>query len=135
MLRPARDDRYLAQARQLATQMGLQAVLEKKVGTLSHGVQRQLELGMALAGKPRMIMLDEPAAGLSQGERARLTELLQALDPAITVLLIEHDMDIALQVAQHVTVMHNGRVIVNGTPDEIRTSQLVHQLYLGDHHA
>src|SRR5207244_11931813 len=95
----------------------------------------KLEVGMAIAGKPRMIMLDELAAGLSQGERVRLTELLQALDPAITVLLIEHDMDIALQVAQLVTVMHNGRVIANGTPDEIRSSQLVHELYLGDQHA
>jgi branched-chain amino acid transport system ATP-binding protein len=135
MRRPGHDDRYLTQAKQLAAQVGLEAVLERKVGTLSHGVQRQLELGMALAGKPRMIILDEPAAGLSQGERVRLTELLQALDPAITVLLIEHDMDIALQVAQLVTVMHNGRVIVNGTPDEIRRSHLVHELYLGDQHA
>ena len=135
MRRPGRDDRYLIQAKQLAAQVRLEAVLERKVGTLSHGVKRQLELGMALAGKPRMIMLDEPAAGLSQGERVRLTELLQALDPAITVLLIEHDMDIALQVAQLVTVMHNGRVIANGTPDEIRTSHLVHELYLGDRHA
>ncbi len=135
MRRPGHDDRYLTQAKQLAAQVGLEAVLERKVGTLSHGVQRQLELGMALAGKPRMIILDEPAAGLSQGERLRLTELLQALDPAITVLLIEHDMDIALQVAQLVTVMHNGRVIVNGMPDEIRTNHLVHELYLGDQHA
>jgi len=135
MLRPNTNDQYLVQARQVAAQVGLEAVLDTKVGTLSHGVQRQLELGMALAGKPRMIMLDEPAAGLSQGERGRLTELLQALDPAITVLLIEHDMDVALQVAQLVTVMHNGRLIVNGTPDEIRTSQTVHELYLGDHHA
>ena len=133
--RPGNDDHYLTQAKQLAAHMRLEAVLEKKVGTLSHGVKRQLELGMALAGKPRMIMLDEPAAGLSQGERVRLTELLQALDPAITVLLIEHDMDVALQVAQLVTVMHNGRVIVNGTPDEIRTSHLVHELYLGERHA
>jgi branched-chain amino acid transport system ATP-binding protein len=135
MRRPGRDDRYLIQAKQLAAQVRLETVLDRKVGTLSHGVKRQLELGMALAGKPRMIMLDEPAAGLSQGERVRLTELLQALDPAITVLLIEHDMDIALQVAQLVTVMHNGRVIANGTPDEIRTSHLVHELYLGDRHA
>ena len=135
MRRPGRDDRYLIQAKQLAAQVRLEPVLERKVGTLSHGVKRQLELAMALAGKPRMIMLDEPAAGLSQGERVRLTELLQALDPAITVLLIEHDMDVALQVAQLVTVMHNGRVIVNGTPDEIRTSHLVHELYLGERHA
>jgi branched-chain amino acid transport system ATP-binding protein len=90
---------------------------------------------MALAGDPRLIMLDEPAAGLSQGERVRLTELLLALDPAITLVLIEHDMDVALQIAQFVTVMHEGQVIVNGTPDEIRASRTVHELYLGEHHA
>jgi len=65
----------------------------------------------------------------------RLTALLLALDPAITLLLIEHDMDVALQIAQFVTVMHNGRVIVNGTPDEIRTNRMVHELYLGEHYA
>lgn len=135
MYRPGRSDQYLSKARQLAAKAGLEAVLERKVNTLSHGEQRQLELGMALAGKPRMMILDEPAAGLSQGERARLIDLLLALDPAITILLIEHDMDVALQVAQFVTVMHNGRIIVNGTPDEIRANRTVHELYLGDHHA
>jgi branched-chain amino acid transport system ATP-binding protein len=134
MLRPRAHDRYVAQARQVAVQVGLEAALERKVGELSHGEQRQLELGMALAGEPRMIILDEPAAGLSQGERARLTELILGLDPTITVMLIEHDMDVALQIAQVVTVMHNGRVIVNGTPDEIRSNALVHELYLGEHH-
>ncbi len=134
MLRPRANDHYLAKAREIAAQVGLKAVLERKVGALSHGEQRQLELGMALAGEPRMIILDEPAAGLSQGERAHLTELILGLDPTITVLLIEHDMDVALQIAQVVTVMHNGRVIVNGTPAEIRGNALVHELYLGEHH-
>jgi branched-chain amino acid transport system ATP-binding protein len=135
MLRPGADDPHLVKARQVAGRVGLEAVLGRKAGTLSHGEQRQLAVGMALAGNPRMIMLDEPAAGLSQGERVRLTELLLAFDPAITLLLIEHDMDVALQVAQFVTVMHNGRVIVNGTPDEIRMNHMVHELYLGEHHA
>jgi len=135
MLRPGPNDPHLAKARQIAARVGLEAVLSRKAGTLSHGEQRQLAVGMALAGDPRMIMLDEPAAGLAQGERVRLTELLLAFDPAITLLLIEHDMDVALQVAQLVTVMHDGRVIVNGTPDEIRTSRTVHELYLGEHHA
>jgi branched-chain amino acid transport system ATP-binding protein len=134
ILRPRDNDQYVAKARQIAAQVGLEAALERKVGVLSHGEQRQLELGMALAGEPRMIILDEPAAGLSQGERGRLTELILGLNPAITVMLIEHDMDVALQIAQVVTVMHNGRVIVNGTPDEIRGNALVHELYLGEHH-
>jgi branched-chain amino acid transport system ATP-binding protein len=101
------------------------------VGDLSHGEHRQVAIAMALAAGPRMLMLDEPASGLSRGERVLLTELLLGLDPSITLILIEHDMDIALRVAQSVTMMHDGRVIVEGTPDEIRANQTVHDLYLG----
>ena len=86
---------------------------------------------MALASNPTVLMLDEPASGLSRGERTLLTELLLQLDRRITLLLIEHDMDVALRVAEQVTMMHDGRVIVEGTPDEIRANQLVHDLYLG----
>jgi branched-chain amino acid transport system ATP-binding protein len=86
---------------------------------------------MALAARPRMLMLDEPASGLSRGERVLLTELLLGLDPGITLILIEHDMDIALRVAESVTMMHDGRVIVEGTPEEIRANETVHDLYLG----
>ncbi len=135
MLRPGPNDPSITRSRQLAAHVVLESALDRKAGILSHGEQRQLAVGMALAGDPHLMMLDEPAAGLSQGERARLTELLLALDPAITLLLIEHDMDVALQVAQFVTVMHNGRILVNGTPEEIRASRTVHELYLGEHHA
>jgi branched-chain amino acid transport system ATP-binding protein len=90
---------------------------------------------MATASDPKLMMLDEPAAGLSRAERVRLTEMLLELDPAITLILIEHDMDVALRVAQRVTMMHDGRVIVEGTPEEIRANQLVHELYLGTGHA
>jgi branched-chain amino acid transport system ATP-binding protein len=89
---------------------------------------------MTLASEPTILMLDEPAAGLSRGERQLLTELLLELDPEITLVLIEHDMDVALVVAESVTMMHDGRVIVEGTPDEIRGNELVHDLYLGRHH-
>ena len=88
---------------------------------------------MARASNPRLMMLDEPASGLSRGERVALTELLLSLDPSITLILIEHDMDVALRVADRVTMMHDGRVIVEGTPDEIRANQTVHDLYLGRH--
>ena len=101
------------------------------VSELSHGEQRQLEVGMARASDPKLMMLDEPAAGLSRAERVRLTETLLQLDPSITLILIEHDMDVALRVAEWVTMMHDGRVIVEGTPDEIRANQTVHDLYLG----
>jgi branched-chain amino acid transport system ATP-binding protein len=77
------------------------------------------------------MLLDEPASGLSRGERAALTDLLLTLDPGITLILIEHDMDVALRVASSVTMMHDGRKIVEGTPDEIRANDLVHELYLG----
>src|SRR5205814_1523259 len=87
--------------------------------------------GMARAVSPTLMMLDEPASGLSRGERVALTDLLLQLDPAITLILIEHDMDVALRVAERVTMMHDGRVIVEGTPDEIRANQTVHDLYLG----
>ena len=102
------------------------------VGTLSHGEQRQLEVGMARVSEPKLMLLDEPASGLSRGERTALTDLLIQLDPSITLVLIEHDMDVALRVAQRVTMMYEGRVIVEGTPDEIRADEVVHELYLGN---
>jgi branched-chain amino acid transport system ATP-binding protein len=77
------------------------------------------------------MLLDEPASGLSRGERVALTDLLLELDPAITLILIEHDMDVALRVAGQVTMMHDGRKMVEGTPDEIRANEMVHELYLG----
>jgi branched-chain amino acid transport system ATP-binding protein len=89
---------------------------------------------MARAGDPKIMMLDEPAAGLSRGERVLLTDLLLTLGRDITLILIEHDMDVALTVAERVTMLHDGRVIVEGTPAEIRANQLVHDLYLGSHH-
>jgi branched-chain amino acid transport system ATP-binding protein len=79
------------------------------------------------------MMLDEPASGLSRGERVALTEMLLGLDRTVTLILIEHDMDVALRVADRVTMMHDGRVIVEGTPDEVRANETVHDLYLGRH--
>ena len=117
--------------KQLANLVGLADRMQTVVGSLSHGEQRQLEVAMARASNPRLMMLDEPASGLSRGERVALTELLLQLDPTITLILIEHDMDVALRVAERVTMMHDGRVIVEGTPDEIRANQTVNDLYLG----
>jgi branched-chain amino acid transport system ATP-binding protein len=121
-------------ARELAERVGLKDQLGTLVSSLSHGEQRQLEVAMARAGEPKLMMLDEPAAGLSRGERILLTELLLNLDREITLILIEHDMDVALTVAERVTMMHDGHVIVEGTPAEIRANELVHDLYLGRAH-
>jgi branched-chain amino acid transport system ATP-binding protein len=129
---PAKDDTVMREkARAMADAVGLDARLDTLVADLSHGEQRQLEVGMARASDPKLMMLDEPAAGLSRAERVRLTETLLKLDPAITLILIEHDMDVALTVAEWVTMMHDGAVIVEGTPAEIRANELVHDLYLG----
>jgi branched-chain amino acid transport system ATP-binding protein len=102
------------------------------VRDLSHGEQRQLEVGMASAVEPKLMLLDEPASGLSFGERERLTELLLGLPEDVTLILIEHDMDVALTVAGYVTMMHDGRKVVEGTPAEIRGNQMVHDIYLGN---
>ena len=128
------DSEMRDKARRMAELVGLTDRLDAMVADLSHGEQRQLEVGMARVAEPKLMMLDEPAAGLSRAERVRLTELLLALDPSVTLILIEHDMDVALRVADWVTMMHDGRVIVEGTPAEIRANETVHDLYLGSHH-
>ena len=105
--------------------------IDAVVGDLSHGQQRQLEVGMALVTEPELMMLDEPASGLSRGERERLVELLMRLGSEVTLLLIEHDMDVALRVAERVVVLSDGEVVASGTPDEIRADPMVHEIYLG----
>jgi branched-chain amino acid transport system ATP-binding protein len=131
MRRAKADADMRERARELARLVGLESVLASLVGSISHGEQRQLEVAMARATEPKLMLLDEPASGLSRGERVALTDLLLELDKSITLILIEHDMDVALRVAQRVTMMHDGRKIVEGTPDEIRANELVHELYLG----
>jgi branched-chain amino acid transport system ATP-binding protein len=134
LVKRAEDTEMRERGRAMAEAVGLTDKLDVLVSELSHGEQRQLEVGMARAADPQLMMLDEPAAGLSRAERVKLTELLLQLDPAITLILIEHDMDVALRVAEWVTMMHDGRVIVEGTPAEIRANELVHDLYLGSAH-
>jgi branched-chain amino acid transport system ATP-binding protein len=133
-LRPVitrRDGDLRQRAREAARRVAIEKKLDQPVGSLSHGEHRQVAVAMALASAPRMLMLDEPASGLSPGERQLLTDLLLALGREITLIVIEHDMDVALRVAERVTMMHEGQVIVEGTPDEIRSNELVHELYLG----
>jgi len=132
MHRPlARDAALRARAEETLAAVGLADRAAATVRNLSHGEQRQLEIGLALAGRPRVLLLDEPTAGLSPAESAAMARLLGRLDPAITVLIIEHDMDIALEVARHVTVLHYGRVIADGTRDAVRADPTVREIYLG----
>jgi branched-chain amino acid transport system ATP-binding protein len=132
MHRPLRGYATLHErARTTLEAVGLTDKANATVRQLSHGEQRQLEIGLALAGAPRLLLLDEPTAGLSPAESRQMAQLLGQLDPAMTVLIIEHDMDIALEIAREVTVLHYGRVIADGTRDEIRAHPLVREIYLG----
>ncbi len=103
----------------------------EEVRNLSHGEQRQLEIALALAGTPRLLLLDEPTAGLSPAESQLMTALLKQLDPAITILIIEHDMDVAFEVTDRITVLHYGRVVADGFADEVKANPLVQEIYLG----
>jgi len=109
-------------------------IADERVANLAHGQQRQLEIGMALAGAPRLILFDEPAAGLSPAERRELVALLTSLPPHMSFVLIEHDLDIALRVVERVTVMHNGRVLRTGSPSEIENDAQVQAIYMGSKH-
>jgi branched-chain amino acid transport system ATP-binding protein len=109
----------------------LDHLADEPVANLAHGQQRQLEIGMALAGAPRLILFDEPAAGLSPAERLELVALLTALPAHMSYVLIEHDLDIALRVVEKVTVMHNGRELKTGTPEEIEGDAEVQAIYMG----
>ena len=124
-----------AWACQVAEQVGLTQYLNDRVSDLSHGLQRQLELGMAIAMRPRLIMLDEPAAGLSPSERVILTDLIKKLPREATLVLIEHDMDIVLEIADSITVLNRGSVIAEGTPADIKMNQEVQSVYLGSSYA
>jgi branched-chain amino acid transport system ATP-binding protein len=128
---PRKDRELRERAHAAARRVAIDHKLPEVVGDLSHGEHRQVAIAMALAAEPKVLMLDEPASGLSRGERQLLTDLLLGLGREITLIVIEHDMDVALRVAERVTMMHDGRVIVEGTPDEIRGNELVHDLYLG----
>ncbi|WP_200930543.1 ABC transporter ATP-binding protein [Pseudorhodoferax sp. Leaf274] len=109
-------------------------IADELVANLAHGQQRQLEIGMALAGAPRLILFDEPAAGLSPAERRELVALLNALPAHMGFVIIEHDLDIALRVTEKVTVMHNGRVLKTGTPAEMENDGQVQAIYMGGRH-
>jgi branched-chain amino acid transport system ATP-binding protein len=130
-LHPGRASTTRAAAESLLERVRLTHVGDEPVAMLSHGQQRQLEIGMALAGAPRLILFDEPAAGLSPAERRELVALLAELPAHMSFILIEHDLEIALRVVDRVTVMHNGRMLKEGTPAEIENDPEVQEIYMG----
>ena len=129
-----RTDRYAdvtAQARAALADVGLAEKAHQPAREISHGEQRQLELAIALAATPRVLLLDEPAAGLSPEETRRMVSLVRALKGRYTIVLIEHKMDIIMSVSDRITVMHFGSLIAEGTPAEIQRNPEVRRAYLG----
>jgi branched-chain amino acid transport system ATP-binding protein len=121
----------LARAHEVAEAVGLALRLDDEAARLSYGEQRQLEVGVALATRPQLLMLDEPTAGMSPEETQRMTRLLAALPRAVTMLIIEHDMDVVFSLADRITVLHYGEVLVDGAPDAVRADARVYEVYLG----
>ena len=130
---PARSDRArFEQAAHWAERVGLSAVLDQAVGALSHGQQRQLEVAMALATEPSVVLLDEPMAGMGPDESQRMLAWLQSIKGQVTLLLVEHDMDAVFALADTVSVLVAGRVMATGSPHEVRQNPEVKAAYLGD---
>ncbi len=127
------DEAAYADAEAMLTLVGLAAMADRVAGSLAHGEQRQLELALALAARPRLLLLDEPMAGMGPDESARMVELLSALKAQhLTLLLVEHDMEAVFKLADRVSVLVSGRVIATGSPEEIRNDAAVKLAYLGD---
>ncbi|MEO7107451.1 MAG: ABC transporter ATP-binding protein [Rhodoferax sp.] len=131
--RPARSQhaRY-AKAAAVADRVGLGAQVQRLAGALSHGEQRQLEVGLALATQPQLMLLDEPMAGMGSDESERMVTLLQSLRGETTILLVEHDMDAVFRLADTISVLVFGKVIASGNADAIRDNAEVRKAYLGD---
>jgi branched-chain amino acid transport system ATP-binding protein len=132
LLRPRTAYRHLwARAEELMAEWGLGERRDVPTGELSYGEQRQVELVLALAGRPRVLLLDEPTAGLSAAETAAVVAMIERFPRDVTVLLIEHDMDVALVLAERITVLHQGCVLAEGTRDAMRADPRVKEIYLG----
>lgn len=128
------QSRYHDEAASLIRQLGLDALAARPVKALAHGDKRFLELAIALAMKPVLLLLDEPMAGMGRDDTARMTDLLRTLKSDVAMLLVEHDMDSVFALADRVSVLVNGVIVETGTPAAIQTSSLVRQVYLGDEH-
>jgi branched-chain amino acid transport system ATP-binding protein len=132
MWRPmAAYENFQRRARELLESAGYWERRNVEVRNLSHGEQRQIEVVLGLASEPKLLLLDEPAAGLSSGESREMAAFLKRLDPALAILLIEHDMDVVFDVVDHISVLHFGAIVESGKKERIRSSQRVQEIYLG----
>jgi branched-chain amino acid transport system ATP-binding protein len=122
---------HFARARFVLESVGLHEKENETVRNLSHGEHRQLEIALALAGAPKLLLLDEPTAGLSPAESHMMVALLKKLDPGITLLVIEHDMDVAFELTNRITVLHYGKVIADGVGHAVKSNPVVQEIYLG----
>ncbi|MBI4322126.1 MAG: ABC transporter ATP-binding protein [Chloroflexi bacterium] len=130
--RPVSSFDYLySQAREILEAWDLWERRNYEVRSLSYGEQRELEIVMALAQRPKLLLLDEPTSGLSPAETASVTKMLRSLPPEVTVLLIEHDMDVAFDLVERMSVLHLGRMVAEGSTDEVRQDKTVQEIYLG----
>ena len=128
----SRYPRLIAETEDILQQWGISDKRDKIVSNLSYGEQRQLEVIMALANNPRLLLLDEPTAGLSPSETTSMTHFLSKLDDSITILLVEHDMEVVFSLAEKITVMHYGHVVAQGPTQEIKGNSGVMAAYLGE---
>ena len=120
--------------RELLALVGLELVANQVAGTLSHGDQKRLELAIALANEPRLLLLDEPTAGMSPAEKTETMVLIDTIarEKGLTILFTEHDMDVVFGHAECITVMHQGRILAEGDPHDVRANQAVQKIYLGE---
>jgi branched-chain amino acid transport system ATP-binding protein len=124
-------ERFQDRAKQLLESAGFWEKRDVQVRNLSHGEQRQIEVVLGLASGPRLLLLDEPCAGLSSGESREMTQFLKRLDPSLAILLIEHDMDVVFDVVSSISVLHFGALVESGSCQQIQKSERVQQIYLG----
>lgn len=116
---------------EILRRVGLLGQRDRPVRALAYGQRRALEVGLALASEPHVLLLDEPTAGMSPAETTEMTGLIESLPESLTILIIEHDMDVIFNLAERITVLHYGQIISEGTPEQIRADQTVQEIYLG----
>ena len=128
----AKETALFDEARAIADEIGLGSKISSTAGNLSHGEQRALEVGLALATRPKLVLLDEPMAGMGPEESKRMIELIAHIRSRVTVLLVEHDMDAVFRLADRISVLVAGRIIATDVPERIKANEQVRQAYLGD---